>query len=127
MEFFAEWSLCPDNVAFLRVQTGMTRSPLSLRSRSTPFTGVYDPALIGDKPKWYSRNLTSIPFNIIEENSTLGQALSSFNAGELHQVERSPTGERVLHVRLTFLFVSRLQTRAAAIPTRKIPVRIIRR
>ena len=39
---------------------------------------IYDPALIGDKPKWYSRNLTSIPFNIIEENSTLGQAINSF-------------------------------------------------
>jgi len=35
VEFFAEWILSPDNVAFLRVQTG-----------------VYDPALIGDKPKW---------------------------------------------------------------------------
>lgn len=74
MEFFAEWSLCPDNVAFLRVQTG-----------------VYDPALIGDKPKWYSRNLTSIPFNIIEENSTLGQAVNSFNA-KLNNIEHTPTG-----------------------------------
>ncbi|CAF1236792.1 unnamed protein product [Adineta steineri] len=75
VEFFAEWSLCPDNVAFLRVQTG-----------------VYDPALIGDKPKWYSRNLTTIPFNIIEENSTLGQAVNSFNS-KLNDVEHTPTDE----------------------------------
>jgi len=61
-------------VAFLRVQTG-----------------VYDPALIGDKPKWYSRNLTSIPFNIIEENSTLGQAVNSFNT-KTNDIERTPTG-----------------------------------
>ncbi|CAF0861729.1 unnamed protein product [Adineta ricciae] len=75
VEFFAEWSLCPDNVAFLRVQTG-----------------VYDPALIGDKPKWYSRNLTSIPFNIIEENSTLGEAVSAFNS-KINTVEHTPTDE----------------------------------
>ncbi len=74
MEFFAEWSLSPDNVAFLRVQTG-----------------VYDPALIGDKPKWYSRNLTAIPFNIIGENSTLGQAVNSLNA-KSNDNERTPTG-----------------------------------
>jgi len=61
-------------VAFLRVQTG-----------------VYDPALIGDKPKWYSRTLTSIPFNIIEENSTLGQAVNSFNT-KLNDIEHTPTG-----------------------------------
>ncbi|UJR10094.1 hypothetical protein I4U23_014316 [Adineta vaga] len=75
VEFFAEWSLCPDNVAFLRVQTG-----------------VYDPALIGDKPKWYSRNLTSIPFNIIEENSTLGQAVDLFKS-KVNDVEHTPTDE----------------------------------
>ncbi len=74
MEFFAEWTLSPDNVAFLRVQTG-----------------VYDPALIGDKPKWYSRNLTAVPFNIIEENSTLGQAVNSLNA-KSNDTEQTPTG-----------------------------------
>ncbi|CAF3593459.1 unnamed protein product [Rotaria socialis] len=75
VEFFAEWSLCPENVAFLRVQTG-----------------VFDPALIGDKPKWYSRNLTSIPFKIIEEHSTLSQAVTSFNAN-LNNIEHSATDE----------------------------------
>jgi hypothetical protein len=74
VEFFAEWTLSPDNVAFLRVQTG-----------------VYDPALIGDKPKWYSRNLTAVPFNIIEENSTLGQAVNSLNA-KSNDTEQTPTG-----------------------------------
>ena len=51
------------------------------------FSGVYDPALIGDKPKWYSRNLTSIPFNIIEENNTLADALK-----QLNDVEHTPSG-----------------------------------
>ncbi|CAF1132543.1 unnamed protein product [Didymodactylos carnosus] len=75
VEFFAEWSLCPDNVAFLRVQTG-----------------VFDPALIGDKPKWYSRNLTLIPFNVIEENGTLGQAIHTLNAKQ-NNIEHTPTDE----------------------------------
>ncbi|CAF4002832.1 unnamed protein product [Rotaria magnacalcarata] len=75
VEFFAEWSLCPDNVAFLRVQTG-----------------VYDPALIGDKAKWYSQDLRSIPFNVVQENSTLGQALNSLNA-KSHDIEQTPTDE----------------------------------
>ena len=61
-------------MAFLRVQTG-----------------VYDPALIGDKPKWYSRDLSTVPFNIIEENSTLGQAISSLNT-KSNDKERTPTG-----------------------------------
>ena len=83
VEFFAEWSLCPDNVAFLRVQTGEFE-PFD-RSRRVSLSGVYDPALIGDKPKWYSRNLTSIPFNIVEEKSTLGAALN--------HVEHTPSDE----------------------------------
>ncbi|CAF0729996.1 unnamed protein product [Rotaria sordida] len=75
VEFFAEWSLCPENVAFLRVQTG-----------------IFDPAVIGDKPKWYSQNLTTIPFNIIGENSTLAQAIHSFNA-KSNDIEQTPTDE----------------------------------
>ncbi|CAF1335976.1 unnamed protein product, partial [Didymodactylos carnosus] len=75
VEFFAEWSLCPDNVAFLRIQTG-----------------VFDPALIGDKPKWYSRGLTSIPFNVVEENGTLGQAVHSLNIKQ-NNTENTPTDE----------------------------------
>jgi hypothetical protein len=54
-------------------------------------TGVYDPALIGDKPKWYSRHLTAVPFNIIEENSTLGQAVNALN-DQSNDKEQTPTG-----------------------------------
>ncbi|CAF3868387.1 unnamed protein product [Adineta steineri] len=75
VEFFAEWSLCPENVTFLRIQTG-----------------IYDPALIGDKPKWYSRSLTAISFNIIDENSTLGQAVMSLKA-KSNDTEQTPTDE----------------------------------
>jgi len=35
VEFYAEWSLTPTNIAFHRVHNS-----------------VFDPVLIGDKPKW---------------------------------------------------------------------------
>ncbi|XP_041365425.1 MAP kinase-activating death domain protein-like isoform X2 [Gigantopelta aegis] len=60
VEYFGEWSLSPLNVVYLRVQTG-----------------VYDPSLIGDKPKWYAQHLQPLEFKVYDENSTLGAALSS--------------------------------------------------
>ncbi|WAR01209.1 MADD-like protein, partial [Mya arenaria] len=73
VEFFAEWALCPQNVAFLRVQTS-----------------VFDPLLIGDKPKWYASQLQPILFNVYDDNSSLGAALSS--ASEVASDE-NPTDE----------------------------------
>lgn len=60
MEFFAEWMLSPKNVVFLRVQTS-----------------VYDPLLIGDKPKWYAHQLQPIEFRVYDDGSSLGTALTS--------------------------------------------------
>lgn len=73
MEFFAEWSLCPQNVAFLRVQTS-----------------VFDPLLIGDKPKWYANQLQPIMFRVYDDNSSLGAALSSVSDVVS---DDNPTGE----------------------------------
>lgn len=58
VEYLAEWSLCPDNVAYLRIQTG-----------------IFDPSLIGDKAKWYCRYLIPIQFKTYEEKSTLAAAI----------------------------------------------------
>ena len=69
----------------------LSRSTLPKNAHPSLILGVYDPALIGDKPKWYSRNLTSIPFNIIEANSTLGQAISLMNS-KLNEVEHTASG-----------------------------------
>lgn len=60
MEYFAEWMLSPKNVVFLRVQTS-----------------VYDPLLIGDKPKWYAHQLQPIEFRVYDDGSSLGTALTS--------------------------------------------------
>nr|XP_042894648.1 MAP kinase-activating death domain protein isoform X3 [Parasteatoda tepidariorum] len=60
VEFFAEWTLSPTNVAFLRVHTG-----------------VFDPTLVGDKPKWYINQLEPLHFKVWSEGSTLINSLSS--------------------------------------------------
>ena len=70
VEFLAEWSLTPSNVAFLRVHTG-----------------VFDPTLIGDKPKWYAHTLEPIRFTVWDQSSSLNGAVRS-----LRQQEQ-PTGK----------------------------------
>ncbi|XP_011309315.1 MAP kinase-activating death domain protein isoform X1 [Fopius arisanus] len=71
VEFLAEWSLTPNNVAFLRVQTG-----------------VFDPAQIGDKPKWYAASLEPIQFSVWETCSSLVSALKN-----IEEMENQPTDE----------------------------------
>lgn len=71
VEFLAEWSLTPTNVAFLRVHTG-----------------VLDPMQIGDKPKWFAQALTPIRFSAWDDGSSLNGALRS-----LQEMESQPTDE----------------------------------
>ncbi len=61
VECFAEWTLMPTNTAYLRVQGG-----------------VFDPTLIGDKPKWYAHNLTSIEHSLWPETNKICSILRSF-------------------------------------------------
>lgn len=51
IEYLAEWALCPDNVAFQRIQTG-----------------VFDPAVIGDKPKWFEKQLEVLRYQILDND-----------------------------------------------------------
>ncbi|XP_063927974.1 MAP kinase-activating death domain protein isoform X3 [Zophobas morio] len=71
VEFLAEWSLTPTNVAFQRVHTG-----------------ILDPAQIGDKPKWYLHTLEPIKFSVWDDGSSLNGALRS-----LQTQENQPTDE----------------------------------
>uniref|UniRef100_A0A182MA49 MAP kinase-activating death domain protein n=1 Tax=Anopheles culicifacies TaxID=139723 RepID=A0A182MA49_9DIPT len=71
VEWLAEWSLTPSNVAFLRVQTG-----------------VLDPAQVGDKPKWYAHALNPIRFQVWDEGSSLSVALK-----RMLRLESQPTDE----------------------------------
>lgn len=63
VEFLAEWSLTPTNVAFLRVQTG-----------------VLDPTQIGDKSKWFAHTLTPIRFSVWDDGSSMNGALRSLHS-----------------------------------------------
>lgn len=71
VEFLAEWSLTPTNVAFLRVQTG-----------------IADPNQVGDKAKWFAHTLIPIRFSVWDDGSSLNGALRS-----LTQLENQPTDE----------------------------------
>ncbi|XP_035431554.2 MAP kinase-activating death domain protein isoform X10 [Spodoptera frugiperda] len=71
VEFLAEWSLTPGNVAFLRVQTG-----------------VFDPRQVGDKPKWFADQLQPIRFPVWDDGSSLNGALR-----QLQRQENQPTDE----------------------------------
>lgn len=71
VEFLAEWSLTPTNLAFLRVQTGMM-----------------DPSQVGDKSKWFANTLTPMRFCVWDDGSSLNGALRS-----LKQHESQPTDE----------------------------------
>ncbi|KAJ6639366.1 MAP kinase-activating death domain protein [Pseudolycoriella hygida] len=72
VEFLAEWSLTPTNVAFLRVQTG-----------------VLDPSQIGDKSKWFAHLLTPIRFSVWDDGSSMNGALRSLYKQSDSQPEES--------------------------------------
>ncbi|XP_044125524.1 MAP kinase-activating death domain protein isoform X3 [Bufo gargarizans] len=59
VEYFGEWSLNPTNFAFQRIHNNM-----------------FDPASIGDKPKWYAYQLQPIRYRVYDANSQLSEALS---------------------------------------------------
>ncbi|XP_063083942.1 MAP kinase-activating death domain protein isoform X3 [Cavia porcellus] len=59
VEYFGEWILNPTNYAFQRIHNNM-----------------FDPALIGDKPKWYAHQLQPIHYRVYDGNSQLAEALS---------------------------------------------------
>ena len=61
-------------------------------------TSVFDPLLIGDKPKWYAHQLQAIEFKVYDESSTLGSALNT--TGETLSDEY-PTGNTVYLINTT--------------------------
>ncbi|XP_033095553.1 MAP kinase-activating death domain protein-like isoform X4 [Anneissia japonica] len=65
IEYFGESCLKPVNVTYLRIQTG-----------------VYDPAIIGDKSSWYSHQLIANFFRVYSENSSLATAIQGMMAAD---------------------------------------------
>ncbi|XP_068410407.1 MAP kinase-activating death domain protein isoform X41 [Eschrichtius robustus] len=59
VEYFGEWILNPTNYAFQRIHNN-----------------TFDPALIGDKPKWYTHQLQPVHYRVYDSSSHLAEALS---------------------------------------------------
>ncbi|XP_036440166.1 MAP kinase-activating death domain protein isoform X18 [Colossoma macropomum] len=59
VEYYGEWALNPTNLAFQRIHNN-----------------VYDPSLIGDKPKWYAHQLQPVFYRVYDGNSQLAEAMS---------------------------------------------------
>ncbi|XP_069750425.1 MAP kinase-activating death domain protein isoform X2 [Narcine bancroftii] len=59
VEYSGEWSLNPTNYTFQRIHNS-----------------VFDPALIGDKPKWYAHQLQPIYYRVYDSNSQLAEAFN---------------------------------------------------
>ncbi|XP_047669180.1 MAP kinase-activating death domain protein isoform X28 [Tachysurus fulvidraco] len=59
VEYYGEWALKPTNLAFQRIHNN-----------------VYDPSLIGDKPKWYAHQLQPVFYRVYDGNSQLAEAIS---------------------------------------------------
>jgi len=60
VDYFAEWSLTPNNVVFQRIQTG-----------------VSDPSMIGDKLKWFASTLEPVVFTLWHGNSAIERIINS--------------------------------------------------
>ncbi|KAM6980444.1 MAP kinase-activating death domain protein isoform 4-T4 [Aplochiton taeniatus] len=59
VEFYGEWALNPSNLAFQRIHNN-----------------VYDPSLIGDKPKWYAHQLQPVFYRVYDTSSQLAEAMA---------------------------------------------------
>ncbi|XP_028812028.1 MAP kinase-activating death domain protein isoform X10 [Denticeps clupeoides] len=59
VEYYGEWALNPSNLAFQRIHNN-----------------VYDPSLIGDKPKWYAHQLQPVYYRVYDGSSQLAEAMS---------------------------------------------------
>ncbi|XP_061888987.1 MAP kinase-activating death domain protein isoform X17 [Entelurus aequoreus] len=60
VEYYGEWALNPTNLAFHRIHNN-----------------VFDPSLIGDKPKWYAHQLQPVVYRVFDGSSQLVEAMAS--------------------------------------------------
>ncbi|XP_034536285.1 MAP kinase-activating death domain protein isoform X6 [Notolabrus celidotus] len=59
VEYYGEWALNPSNLAFQRIHNN-----------------VFDPSLIGDKPKWYAHQLQPVVYRVFDGSSQLVEAMA---------------------------------------------------
>ncbi|XP_061617783.1 MAP kinase-activating death domain protein isoform X16 [Phyllopteryx taeniolatus] len=75
VEFYGEWSLHPTNLAFQRIHNN-----------------VFDPSLIGDKPKWYAHQLQPVVYRVFDGSSQLVEAMASPFEDESNDSEPTDSG-----------------------------------
>nr|CAB3263591.1 MAP kinase-activating death domain protein-like [Phallusia mammillata] len=76
VEYLGEWSLSPNNVAFLRINNN-----------------VFDPLQIGDKAKWFAQPLDTINHSTLEGSSTLVAAVTMADEITSQHNSDAPTDE----------------------------------
>lgn len=54
---------------------------------------MFDPALIGDKPKWYAHQLQPIHYRVYDSNSQLAEAM---NVPADRETDSDPTDDRLV-------------------------------
>ncbi|XP_061526246.1 MAP kinase-activating death domain protein isoform X4 [Phycodurus eques] len=75
VEFYGEWALHPTNLAFQRIHNN-----------------VFDPSLIGDKPKWYAHQLQPVVYRVFDGSSQLVEAMASPFEDESNDSEPTDSG-----------------------------------
>lgn len=87
VEFYGEWALNPTNLAFQRIHNSKTQdnrlsfmwvciTEFVLNSFEYLSLDVFDPSLIGDKPKWYAHQLQPVVYRVYDGSSQLVEAMA---------------------------------------------------
>lgn len=112
LESLGHWIVFPFSVLsyfrkFLRAYSGSSFGVLIMRIKSISsnllsfsfflfwffFADVFDPALIGDKSKWYAHQLQPIHYRVYDGNSQLAEAL---NVPIERETDSDPTDDRLV-------------------------------
>ncbi|KAM3625742.1 uncharacterized protein V6R79_017012 [Siganus canaliculatus] len=75
VEFYGEWALNPTNLAFQRIHNN-----------------VFDPSLIGDKPKWYAHQLQPVMYRVYDGSSQLVEAMAGPLEDEANDSDPTDSG-----------------------------------
>ncbi|XP_028298777.1 MAP kinase-activating death domain protein isoform X4 [Gouania willdenowi] len=75
VEFYGEWALNPTNLAFQRIHNN-----------------VFDPSLIGDKPKWYAHQLQPVVYRVYDGSSQLVEAMAGPLEDEGNESDATDSG-----------------------------------
>lgn len=87
VEFYGEWALNPSNLAFQRIHNSrsyirwsqsvcIAYNLVGKSYFSLSVIDVFDPSLIGDKPKWYAHQLQPVVYRVYDGSSQLVESMA---------------------------------------------------